>query len=1271
MKRKVTLLICAVLLSGTMFLKAQQANTVQLPTVVRPSPDVQAMQKYGDIPVSPYTGVPDISIPIYTIKFRDITVPVSLSYHASGIKVSEEASRVGLGWVLNAGGSISRNIIGLDDFISDYFYSGQDYLYPPIGNVQNCCLVRTAGGNDNISSAIEGNFDCQPDQYYFNFMEHSGKFVVQKNKEIVLLKPEKLQIIIDQSGYFPVWHIKDINGYLYDFTRFENANNPGVITITAWYLTKITSPLGNQVSFNYAQLPNTILGPVGAYSQTSDVFDPLFPCYNNTLNPSLGSSISQTYPLITYTILALSSIDFPNGHVSFNYSDRTDIAGEKKLDSVSVYQKNPAGDVNATPIKTLLLKYSYFQGSANPNPAVSQGNDTRLRLDSVNEVGYYNAQKAIGRPYIFSYNQSMQLPSKTSASRDHWGYYNGKNNGENLVPSVIGGNQGESPDLGANKVFWIGYNGTERNTDTSFAKAFSLASIQYPTGSFTEFQYESNDFDEQASEVLDASILSELVDILPQSSANFGYSGTIHQVVTSDTLNVCNIYSNTNVTLSTNFIFSGNPQTVCSTLTGLYDNHRTGLVYFELHDVNGNTVLHIDPAAIPYISDIPTVPGSNPPIPMTAGSVYTTCTGLSLIVNNLSIGNLPPGKYTWSAYSATTGYAASLSGINVKFSWHTAINSNPPANCANCITYGYAGGLRIKRIIDHDGINQADDKIRKYIYHYYTDKNNDGISEEYSYGRRMAKPQYAYYAIMHATGNALAPCTDVHLMRCSDSNIPLNGSALGSAVGYDQVTELNGENGESGKIIYQYVNMPDAVVDYVDSTTQFPLRRPYGANQPNYLNGSLIKQTVYKNVNGQFIKIKQDSSAYTQKSAHLLFGLEQRPWLIGDNIHSGAAYDFFIYPCFFSYWTPLTSTDEKLFDQNDTTKYEEVLTNYYYNDTSHLLPTKVVVVNSKGELVTTTTQYPLSFKNISATDDFTKGVANLQSTHIINVPVEKYVQKSNTDGSGLHTVSAILSLYNASSPTRALTYQSQSSAPIIGFSPATDKASGFSKDASYQPFIYFDKYDVFGNVVQQHKMNDVNFSYIWDYFSSYPIAEAKNADSGSIAYTSFEADGTGNWNVGSLARNTVTAITGNRSYNLNNDISKSFLNSATIYIVSYWTQNSGAFAIAGTIAGYPAKGKTVNGWTLYVHKVTGQTSISIIGNGLIDELRLYPADAQMSTYTYDPLIGMTSQTDSGGRTTYYEYDGLGRLNLIRDQDRNILKRYCYNYAGQPVNCDGN
>ncbi|WEK35403.1 MAG: hypothetical protein P0Y53_23165 [Candidatus Pseudobacter hemicellulosilyticus] len=74
-----------------------------------------------------------------------------------------------------------------------------------------------------------------------------------------------------------------------------------------------------------------------------------------------------------------------------------------------------------------------------------------------------------------------------------------------------------------------------------------------------------------------------------------------------------------------------------------------------------------------------------------------------------------------------------------------------------------------------------------------------------------------------------------------------------------------------------------------------------------------------------------------------------------------------------------------------------------------------------------------------------------------------------------------------------------------------------------------------------------------------------------------------------------------------------------------------------------------------------RTELGKLRNGTISNMLV-------TTYTYQPLVGITSVTDERNLTTYYEYDDFGRLMLERDNDRNILRRYCYNYAGQPLDC---
>jgi YD repeat-containing protein len=131
-------------------------------------------------------------------------------------------------------------------------------------------------------------------------------------------------------------------------------------------------------------------------------------------------------------------------------------------------------------------------------------------------------------------------------------------------------------------------------------------------------------------------------------------------------------------------------------------------------------------------------------------------------------------------------------------------------------------------------------------------------------------------------------------------------------------------------------------------------------------------------------------------------------------------------------------------------------------------------------------------------------------------------------------------------------------------------------------------------------------------------------------------------------------------------LSKSGLVSGNTYIISYWSGN-GVYSINGGTSTYTT-GKKIGVWVYYEHKVTAtSTTLTITGNGVIDEVRLYPATAQMTTFTYAPIVGVTSACDADNRITYYFYDGLGRLKYVEDQDGNIIKTYQYHYENQTTN----
>lgn len=137
--------------------------------------------------------------------------------------------------------------------------------------------------------------------------------------------------------------------------------------------------------------------------------------------------------------------------------------------------------------------------------------------------------------------------------------------------------------------------------------------------------------------------------------------------------------------------------------------------------------------------------------------------------------------------------------------------------------------------------------------------------------------------------------------------------------------------------------------------------------------------------------------------------------------------------------------------------------------------------------------------------------------------------------------------------------------------------------------MLFNKFDIYGNLLEQQKSDDVGEVYLWGYDSQYPVAK--------IIGTTYE-----------LARTYV---------------SQSILDAP------------------------------LNETQLRLH---------------LNNLRQIP-NVLVTTYTYKPLVGITSQSDYNGNTTYYSYDGMGRLVAVRDKDLNFIKTVCYNYADQGGTCN--
>lgn len=114
-KRSFYSLVFGMLLT-TAQVAAQLIGSNNLPSALPPGPSAAKFLKYGEVPISKYTGLPNISVSIYDIQAKGMTIHINLSYHSSGFKVNEEAGWTGLGWSLNTGGSIIQIVNSFDEF---------------------------------------------------------------------------------------------------------------------------------------------------------------------------------------------------------------------------------------------------------------------------------------------------------------------------------------------------------------------------------------------------------------------------------------------------------------------------------------------------------------------------------------------------------------------------------------------------------------------------------------------------------------------------------------------------------------------------------------------------------------------------------------------------------------------------------------------------------------------------------------------------------------------------------------------------------------------------------------------------------------------------------------------------------------------------------------------------------------------------------------------------------------------------------------------------
>lgn len=350
--------------------------------------------------------------------------------------------------------------------------------------------------------------------------------------------------------------------------------------------------------------------------------------------------------------------------------------------------------------------------------------------------------------------------------------------------------------------------------------------------------------------------------------------------------------------------------------------------------------------------------------------------------------------------------------------------------------------------------------------------------------------------------------------------------------------------------------------------------------------------------------------------------------------------------------TLLDSVNERIYKQGSNTQYLETTTRYYYNANFNYDINTIATIQSNGDKTVKTIKY--------SSDYCCQAIAAMLTANMVSIPVETKTLVTKADASTGYlneTVTEFTQLANGDvRPSRIL--EQRFAQPASSLTEYTGPGGSTTNYKVIQQF----QYDVSYNLIGLTDEGGRTLSNIYDYDDKYVVASVINADPvvDKSAYTSFETGSFGKWNLSGSTVYVSPGITGSRAFTLS--AGKSFttpLNSSKAYTLSFWASTSTIAVSAG--ATLVKSGPTYNNFTYYEYDIAaGTASVTVSGTGNIDELRAYPKAARMRTITYDPLLGKTSECDENNRITYYEYDNLGRLMFVRDENRDIVKTYEYN-----------
>lgn len=1224
-------------------------DKINIPT----SPEAALIGRFGDIPIGYYTGTANISIPLYTIKESGVEIPITLSYHSSGIKVEDQATWVGLGWDLSPEGSIIQEVRGKNDeedygnycpgnnfytqflqridaffYINDLIYYGYLTQMGRVSAPPNSCeggilfypyYNNTEGDPTCAIDKLQRGLG-KPDIYSYSFCGYSGKFYINPETRQPILIDRQEQIFFEKTTDDNITAIT-LDGTIFNFGAVEKAHGGAVYEYTGktYKINKISFLNGRKILFDYSDnsYADRILNEM-AYIN-----------YMGTTNP---------YPVLKFYTgsyqlkKTLTKITTQNEIIDFNQESRDDINANntdnlKRLKSIDITSK-----VSLKKIKTLEFVYSYFPynfvGAYDDpyTPAHPEALGKRLKLDALKEIGYNDGVPVdVKPPYQFEYDLSVTMPIKHSFAKDFWGYYNGEDN-STLLPDLDYFDYQYDPlyqitepnQTTTIKRFNYPYTGANRYTDNSKAGAYLLNKITYPTGGSTEFEYEPNTFSNQ---------------FIPDHTKPV-YK---HYYITDEPANTNNTIQPFKLSKSTSIHFINKINNYAHGYSQLTRDNMLGsyIKLFKAKYVSGVLELIYPPV---YTWNLDGV--TNNEFEINFGVTWDEYIRVEFDPDPEIYYCVEVDFPQVAAYPTYYGI-----GVNSAFSYNddTDVDVSESQQC----------GMRVKTIKNYSKPGTlVSDKLVKYYdgkllnrfqplnVYKASCKTSSGVNggEFYEY--------IGFYKKITVSGNDF-------------------GTNGGNPIGYGkvEVIELFDGNLDWGKTVYYYNN------ELNETHQGCP-------NVPNLRNGLISKEEIHDNMNNTLKEKIYNYDYLSCPSPYKCINLVQIS--TGPEIPCGNSY----LPT--PYTTQFYNNNGKEYDASkygydvyiincEWNKLESITTNQFFNNIA-FTSKESYTYNSEGNIRTAITK---NSKNETLTSKYYYPLDKM-----VNSEVEQHMIDLHNTGTPV-----MIEQYNETTliSRQKTEYSSFPSAPTFLPHHIYTKNGNSPEELK----LTVKSYDEAGKITEYAAESNISNSYQYSYNNLYPISETKNATIPECSYTGFENHETSGWSLYNyqMTDDPLNIKTGKTAaiytsypiwktfsiWNADNTHS-GFKASAWVkgsnsaYIKIMIEGNSSIYRQTNNEGGDPSTWKLIEvelPYSFYKNIYNSDTKLTVqcgsSSTAYFDDIRFYPLDAQMTNYTYSPLIGVTSVSDINNKPTTYEYDGLGRLSIVRDFLGDILKKYDYHY----------